>query len=222
MARLLRAALAVPTLVLAHQLVFLARYGSVYGEALAHEGHGPAWTDAVAAVAIGTLLLLIAAMAGIVRLARRVRNGSDRTGRSDRAARAAPVTAEEIGGVARRGLGLAVRLTAIVLVALTVQENLEHAAAGFGLPGIAILLSPEYPFAVAIVAGVALAVALVATLLTWRHTVLATRLRAMADRAAARRTSAALPRPAADPRKPRPGTAARQLGRRAPPAFLPA
>ena len=35
-------------LVLAHDLVYLARYGSRYGEALIHSGHGDAWRAAAA------------------------------------------------------------------------------------------------------------------------------------------------------------------------------
>ena len=47
-------------LVLAHQLVYLARYGSLYGEALVHAGHGDAWNAAVL-----TSLLLAAGLVGL-------------------------------------------------------------------------------------------------------------------------------------------------------------
>ena len=40
-------ALQLVALALAHELVFLARYGSRFGEALVHSGHGEAWTAAV-------------------------------------------------------------------------------------------------------------------------------------------------------------------------------
>src|SRR5204863_460350 len=38
-----RAIVVLAALALAHDLTFLARYGSVYGEALAHAGHGQLW-----------------------------------------------------------------------------------------------------------------------------------------------------------------------------------
>lgn len=215
MARLLRAALVLPTLVLAHQLVFLARYGSIYGEALAHAGHGQAWTDAVAAVAVGSVVLAIAATAGTVRLAREVRR------RSRPSAVLAPAL-RDVADIARRFLTTATWLTAIVAVGLTIQENIEHALAGLGMPGVGILLSPEYPFALEIVTGVALAIALVATLLGWRRAVLSARLRALADAAGFPRPARAVSRPIADSGHPQRGAIARQLGLRAPPARLPA
>ena len=41
------AGLQLVALVLAHDLTFLARYGSRFGEALAHAGHGETWSAAV-------------------------------------------------------------------------------------------------------------------------------------------------------------------------------
>jgi hypothetical protein len=203
-------ALAALALVLAHQLVFLVRYGSIYGEALAHEGHGPAWSDAVATVLGGSIFLFAASIVGLWRLARQLRR---------RPIQAAPTThsVAAITHIVRRWLRASMWLTLTVLVALTVQENVEHAAAGLGLPGPGILLTPEYPFAVAIVAGVSLAVALVATVLTWRRAVLVARLRALAA-AILRRRAPAHERPSsADPIVIPGSTLGRRLGRRAPP-----
>ena len=221
MARLLKLALVAPTLVLAHQLVFLARYGSVYGEALAHAGHGPAWTGAVAVVAIGTGLLVAGFVVGTVRIARELRRLGGRP------AALAPIRSPD---VAHRAVGPAVigtlrtaaSLIATVLVGLTIQENLEHAAAGLPMPGLGILASREYPFAVGIVAVVSLVVVLVATLLTWRHGQLTARLRQLREQAAWGRAARVLGKRVAAPLPPRPTRAARQLGRRAPPLTLPA
>ena len=216
MTRLLRAALVLPTLVFAHQLVFLARYGSIYGEALAHEGHGPAWTGAVTTVSVGSGLLLMAALVGVARLSLELR-------RSDRgASRAAPVTRRAIGGLVGDGLRRTAVLTALTLIALTVQENLEHAAAGLGIPGPGILVSREYPFAVGIVALTSLAIAVVASLITWRRAILVARLRAARVAGLHRRRPLAIPSRALDLLPLRPGQVARQLGRRAPPLRLPA
>ncbi len=45
---------------LAHELIFLARFGSRYNEALVHAGHGETWSGAVMttlALAIGLVVL---------------------------------------------------------------------------------------------------------------------------------------------------------------------
>jgi hypothetical protein len=201
------AAVAAFALVLAHQAVFLVRYGSIYGEALAHTGHGQAWSDAVAIVIGGGLLLLGAAIVGLVRLGRQL----DSQGRpGDRRAALRPLVT--------RWLRASIGLTVAILALLTVQENIEHAATGFGMPGPGILLDPEYPFAVAIVALIANAVALVASLLSWRRDVLVARLRAQAR--GALRIPIAPTRPtAAAPGPSRISTLARRLGRRAPPVL---
>jgi hypothetical protein len=162
-------ALAALALVLAHQMVFLVRYGSIYGEALAHAGHGQAWSDAVTTVIGAAIVLAAGSVVGLWRLSRQLR------GRPIVRASAAMDGA----AVARRWLRASAWLTLAVLVVLTVQENVEHAAAGLGLPGPEILVTPEYPFAVAIVAGVSLVVALVATILTWRRETLLARIAAL-------------------------------------------
>jgi len=201
------AAAAAFALVLAHQAVFLVRYGSIYGEALAHTGHGQAWSDAVAIVIGGGLLLLGAAIVGLVRLSRQL----------DRNARVVGPRAK-LRPLAARWLRNSISLTVAVLVLLTVQENLEHAATGFGMPGPGILLDPDYPFAVAIVTLVATAVAFVASLLSWRHDALVARIRAQAP--TARRIPIAPTRPTAPAPVPsRTSTLARRLGRRAPPVL---
>jgi hypothetical protein len=201
------AAVAAFALVLAHQAVFLVRYGSIYGEALAHTGHGQAWSDAIAIFIGGGLLLLGAAVAGLVRLGRQL----------DRHSRAAGPRAK-LRPLAARWLRNSIGLTVAVLVLLTVQENLEHAATGFGMPGPGILLAPDYPFAVAIVALIATAIAFVASLLSWRHDALVARIRAQAP--TTRRIPIAPTHPtAAAPVPSRTSTLARRLGRRAPPVL---
>jgi hypothetical protein len=167
-------ALAAVALVLAHGLVFFARYGSIYGEALVHAGHGTAWTTAaVSVLATGSVLLLVAVLR-LWQLARLARDAGPLPG----GVRPGPDAAE----LARLWLRQARWLVPVVLVALTVQENLEHVAAGLGLPGPAILLTPEYPGAVLLVTLASLLVAAVAALVAWRAAVLVARLRAAGAR----------------------------------------
>lgn len=202
--------LAALALALSHQLAFLVRYGSIYGEALVHAGHGAAWSDAVTSVLVGSGIALAAALAGLHRLGLRVR------GRSVQVPEAPTARAFAI-----RWLRSWLLLLATVAVALTIQENVEHAAAGMPLVGPWILLSEQYPFAVAIVALVSLGISLVGSLLTFRREVLLARLRALTARWPRLRAGALAPAAVSiDVR--RPSAIARRLGRRAPPIVRPA
>lgn len=207
----LRAAgLGVLALVLSHELAFLVRYGSIYGEALVHAGHGQAWSDAVVVVVVGSGVSLAAALMGLRRLGLRLRH---------RAVGRAPEPTAQV--LIRRWLRDWALLAISVTVALTVQENLEHAASGLPVPGPAILVSEQYPYAMAIVVAVSFVVSLIGSLLAWRHAVLLARLRAL---------HAAWPRPRYDASAPaalsrfilRASVAARRRGRRAPPIAQPA
>ncbi|HYN70721.1 MAG TPA: hypothetical protein VEX41_11020 [Candidatus Eisenbacteria bacterium] len=198
-----RAVVVVVTLALAHDLTFLMRYGSAYGEALVHAGHGETWTNAVlVCLALGAALLIAAAW--------QLR----RLGMAAHATTAGPLTAANVGAFARSWAGLAARLGLVVAVLLTVQENIERAARGLQAPDPAILASPQYPGALAIMAGVAIAVGLVVALFRWRRGVLLARIRA---------ALAPRPRPLRPHRPPQRSDAVRSsilgrsLGVRAPP-----
>jgi hypothetical protein len=172
-ARLVTAtALQLVALVLAHDLVFLARYGSRFGEALAHTGHGEAWTAAVL-TSVGLAIALGAA--GVFRLAR-LGLLVQRRGR----VRIDPAAARSLNprSLVRGWLTLALRMASLSVVLLTIQENLEHWSTGLGLPGLGILVSAEYPDALSITIVVAFAVSLVAALFEWRRRGLLARLRA--------------------------------------------
>ncbi len=197
---------ALVALVLAHSLVFLVRYGSLYGEALAHSGHNLTWTIAVVS-AIGLGLGL--AFAGIVQL-----------GRLARAARArGPAAPSDIGpGLGRRWFSASVWLTATTGVLLTIQENVERATVGLPTPGIGLLMSAEYPWALSIVAAVAVALGLVIALFRWRRDELVARLRAAREVAP---RAAAVPTPAWIPLRPLASVLGRGQGLRAPPSALP-
>jgi hypothetical protein len=159
-------------LVLAHDLAFLARYGSAFGEALAHAGHGPAWTGAVAgSVAIGAGLLL----AAILKL-RRLGLIAEQL--------RAHETASEPRWRAFLGFWLiwAAGLSLTTAVVLTIQENIERISGGVAGPNIGLLVSAEYPWAIPIVIGVASAVSFVAALLSWRRSILVSQIRAARQR----------------------------------------
>jgi hypothetical protein len=176
------AVLQLAALVLAHQLVYLARYGSLYGEALVHSGHGDGWNAAVSTsllLAAGMLALGVARLQWLGVLVRRASQADDTAALPRRAL---------LAGFAR----VAPRIAVLQLVLLSAQENLEHVAAGRPAPGAAILFSPEYAGGGWIALAVSFAVSLVVALFIWRRDVLLARLRAA--RAALPRVSEVAPR----------------------------
>lgn len=202
------AALQLIALALAHQLVYLARYGSLYGEALVHSGHGEAWGAAVT-----TSLLLGAILAGLAAF-RLWRLGFLIRKRGAHAAAAAPETRPLLRAYVR----IAPRLVVLAVVLLTAQENIERALIGQGMPGPGILLTPEYAGGLWITVAVGLAVAFVAALFQWRQRVLLARLHVA--RAALPRTVAA---PVARPstiERPIESLLGRQSALRAPPVMV--
>jgi hypothetical protein len=203
------AVLQLAALVLAHQLVYMARYGSRFGEALVHSGHGEAWTAAV----ITSLVLVagLAAVAGVrlIRLGVRVRRVAG-------AIQASYPETLDHGALVAAWLRLAPRMVALSLVLLTVQENVEHVAAGLGQPGPGVLLSQEYAGGAWITIAVALLVSLAAALFEWRHRVLLARLRAARARLPRARALAPM-QPRVAERRPVESLLGRRSALRAPP-----
>lgn len=205
------AVLQLAALVLAHQLVFLARYGSRFGEALAHSGHGQAWTAAVITSVVLVAGVTAMAVVRLIRLGVRVRRlaGAIQT--------SAPATLER-RALLGAWIRLAPRMVALTLLLLTVQENIEHAVAGLGVPGPGVLFSQEYVGGAWITIAVALAISLAAALFEWRHRVLLARLRAA--RAALPRPNALAPtRPGRIERRPVESLLGRGSALRAPPTL---
>jgi hypothetical protein len=161
-------ALQLIALVLAHDLTFLARFGSSYGEELAHAGHGQTWTAAVDSSVLLAIVLAIVASGRLIHLGIRVRRE-----------RAGGVTVpDELGRFLRGWLWLSLRIGLLNVALLTIQENVERASTGQAAPGAGILLSPEYPFGLWIALAIGAVVAFVAALVQQRTRVLLARLRA--------------------------------------------
>lgn len=203
------AVLQLAALVLAHQLIYLARFGSRYGEALVHSGHGDAWNVA----AISSLILAAVLVGlGLARL--------HRLGVLARGLRAAGGSLE--GQLPRRALlgtflRLAPRIALFQLVLLSAQENLEHALIGQPVPGAGILFSPQYAGGAWVAIAVSLLISLIAALFAWRRDVLLARLRA-ARAALPRARASAARRPGVVARHPVDSILGRQSALRAPPA----
>jgi len=190
-ARVLRAVrlamLGLVSVVIAHDAIFAAQYG--FGSAFAramrdggHDGYWPAFS--MVAVVAATVLGLRA----VVRIGR--------LREMDRATR--PV-AEAAGphqrGYRRELIGLWPPLLALVTVAFTVQENVEHFAGHGHVIGLGALTGPEYPLALPVLALVTLAAAAVGALVRWRITVLTARLAGRPPVVRRRRLGARRPSP---------------------------
>ena len=210
-ARLATAAvLQLGALVLAHQLVYLARYGSRFGEALAHSGHGDAWTAAVVSAMV--LGIGIAAM-GATRL---IRLGVLVRGRGLAPSDGRGQGSLELAALVRAWLRLAPRMALLSLVLLTVQENAEQLSVGTAMAGPGILFSRDYAGGAWIAIGVALVVSLVVALFEWRRDALLARLRAA--RTSFARHARAARRPSSRLVQPVESELGRRSALRAPPA----
>jgi hypothetical protein len=155
-------------LVVAHNLVFVLAYGVGAADALARTGHGDAWWSAVAVVLVAAVGLLLVASWRLHRLGVLAHD-------LGRGARRLDVAPEALG---RDLAWLWLRLTGSIALAFVVQENLEHLQVGAALPGLGALGSREYPDALLVLAGVALVVACVGTLVRSRRRVLLARIAA--------------------------------------------
>jgi len=204
------AAVQLVALVLAHELVFLARYGSRYNEELVHAGHGGTWS---AAVQTSLVLAVLLAGLGAFRLARL---GFRLRGRTTDVGRASAVPVAALFDAWRR---VAPRLTLTTVVLLSIQENLERAAIGRPMPGPAVLLTPEYAGGLWIALAVGLVVGLVVALFQWRLTTLLARLLASRPRVP-RATTTATVRPGVAILPPADSLLGRSSALRAPPAAV--
>jgi hypothetical protein len=198
-------AMSLVSLVTAHNLVFVLAFGPRAGDALAHTGHGDAWQAAVTTVLLAGAGLLTIALWRLHQLGLL----------THRLEGLGPVRNVDQPLLGRDFVNLWARLMGTTAMVFVLQENVEHLASNLPLPGLGVLGSTEYPNALLVVGVVALAVALVGSLVRWRRAVLIARLRAGIGRL--RRQPDARPQRPTDP-EPRPGAIlGRALAGRAPP-----
>jgi hypothetical protein len=169
LAFMVRAAVtALASLVLAHNLIFIAGYGPRFGIVMAHTGHDHGWTIA-ALTSIGLAASLLGVTLGRLWQLRR----------SARGARATTLSGEPgLGVFATRWLAWWIALTLVTASLFVLQENLELVSIGNAMPGMGILASAAFPNAIVIILVVALGISLVAALLGWRTSVLIARIQA--------------------------------------------
>ncbi len=204
--------LALVAFVLAHDLTFLARFGSSYEAVLARTGHGEQWTATVLVMATLATLLAVATVTRLValgRLARRLDAGT------------IEVRDGGIGGLAGRALRAWLFILPIALAVFVIVENIEHASAGLPLPGFGVFDANAYTDTPIVFTVVTAIVAFIEGLYRWRRDILVALIRAARARwARSRAATVRLDLPFVE--RHRGSIAGRRMAGRAPPAFLPA
>ncbi len=203
------AALSPVSLVLSHDLSFLAAYGPGYSAALRATGHDARWTSAVAAVIAVSAVLGVAALSRLLSLWRRARRAE-----RDSRTRARPGWR----AYARTVLVIWAPLALATAGWFLAQENLERVSAGLPPAGLEPIVGPGLGGPLLIIPAVSLVVALVGGLFRWGAAALRARIAAAA--AAAARPRPARVRVPAAPRLRRSRGLAHNLGLRAPPTPL--
>ena len=204
------AALLPASLVLVHDLAFLAAYGSQFHAVLVATGHDSRWTSTV------TVVIAVSALLGILGLARLAALWFQARGLERIAGQRPP---RDVSGYLRIVLRIWPWLALLTAVLFLGQENLEQAALGAPLPGIEPLVNGQSVSPLLVLAAVTFVLSALGGLLVWGHATLMARI------AAALRTLRPRPAPRASRRPLAPtwtpsSVMARNLGRRAPPAVL--
>jgi hypothetical protein len=157
------------SLVLAHNLAFLAAYGGGADAALRATGHDEGWASAVRLVLAISSVLGVATVVRLVQLLRTAR-------RLERDRRLHPRT--DWRQLARTVLTLWLPLVVATAGWFLVQENLERLAIGEALPGIAPLLEGGLTGPLLIIPLISLLIAGVGGLFRWGITALRARIAA--------------------------------------------
>jgi hypothetical protein len=204
------AALAPASLVLVHNLVFLAAYGAQFQVVLTATGHDGRWEATVTVVAV------LSANLGGVGLARLgflwLKARSLGRARGHR-----PVV--DVRAYLRVLAPLWLRLSLVTAALYLGQENLEGAAIGQPLPGLEPLLSGWSVPPLAVLASVTLLLAALGALFLWGDEALVARI-AAALRRGRRAEAPVARRPPSAPSRAIASLLSLNLGRRAPPGVL--
>ena len=161
-------AMVLAALVLAHNVIFLAGYRAHFQAAMTSMGHDHGWTiAALVSMALAGALFVV----GSLRLLQLRRSARDAGARR-------LLTEPDRRAFVWRWLAWWFALTLATAVLFVLEENVEVARVYRTLPGVGVLASASYPYALAIIAVVALVVSLVAAILGWHAAVLIARIEA--------------------------------------------
>jgi hypothetical protein len=179
--RVRQVVLILAALFVAHDAIYLARFGigRGYAEAMSASGHDAYWAPVSIFLAAGVATLALTSVATYRRL-RREDHGEPVPG-------AGPSYAVELGAIW-------IRLFPTVAFLFTVQENVEHFAVDGHLVGIAPLLGPGSALALPALAATTFALAAVGGMVRWRIRGLQARIAATSRPRFARVRGATRPR----------------------------
>ncbi len=151
------------SLLVGHDAVFAVQFGLGDGirEAMTASGHDGYWMAFSLIVVVLTAGVLGRESVRAIRIARRLRAPSSTAAQ----ARERPVGDR---GFRREFRSIWPILFVSTCLAFTVQENLEHIAAGLAPHGAGSLIGTEHPFAVPVLAAVSALLAAVGALIRWR------------------------------------------------------
>jgi hypothetical protein len=178
------AALLPLSLLLGHEIVFALQYGVGTGlqaamSAGGHDNYWTAFTVVITALSAGLLVREVARSARLRARLRELRGGASPVPE--------PSTTTRAGAWQTEFRGIWPLLFALTATGFTVQENLEHLAAGQVPHGLGSLVAGEHPLALPVLALVSAAIAALGALVRWRVQILEARV-------AAARAAAARPR----------------------------
>jgi hypothetical protein len=164
--------LALSALFVAHDAIYVARYGvgDGYARAMTAQGHDGYWAPASFLLVVGVAVVALAGLAAY----RRVRSdaeGIDQFALAD----GGPSYSAELAGIW-------LRLFPTVTVLFSIQENIEQLAVDGHLAGIAPLFGPGSAVVLPVLAATTFALASVGAVVRWRIRVLVARIAAAAAR----------------------------------------
>jgi hypothetical protein len=164
--RLRQAILVLAALFVAHDAIYLARYGlgDGYARAMSAGGHHAYWLPVSMLITLGVAIIAIAAIGAY----RRLRRAAPTTG-SD---------AEPGPSYVAEAADVWIRLFPAVAILFAVQENLEHLAADGHLVGVAPLVGPGSAIVLPVLAVTTFVLAAMGAGVRWRVRVLQARLAA--------------------------------------------
>jgi hypothetical protein len=216
-------AMVLVTLVLAHDLSYIASYGAAYSEAMFRTGHDDRWTAAVigvSALGLGLVLAAVRRIGRLTQLARVVaapRSRAERRLGGDADGPEAWSPSSTVATFARHLVRIWPRVAVGGAILFVLQENIERVAGGEPVPGLDVLGSATHPYPIPVLLAVSLAVAAVGALFRSRIAELRT-LIARAERTWRRSAHAAPSRPL-DFERPAQSILGRRRAVRAPPAI---
>jgi hypothetical protein len=166
--RLRQTILVLAALFVAHDAVYVARFGigAGYARAMTAQGHDGYWAPASFLLVIGlavVALVGLAAYRGLTSDAKGIGRAADADGRPSYVAELATIW---------------LRLFPTVAILFAIQENLEHLAVDGHLAGIAPLVGPGSAAVLPVLAATTFALAAVGAVVRWRIRVLVARIAA--------------------------------------------